>query len=459
MIFGRTVAIAGGIAVILCWPFASGQLAQKQIETYLSHFDDKNVKIEILSYERGYLSSTIQAKLTPTGRLQPQIQAYDLPSSMVIETELAHGFLSVSGNAQMVMTPEWRRSFESIWSQEASPFHAQYEISVFGHMDLTFRVDPFQTSKEGYQIDAGQLEITTTLDQDGYGISHAYLPSLMMRDEFDGKLKLTDLVFQFEGYQEQSLWIGQQSVDMKQAEFFDEEVSVLRLDSLSLMSQNRLNSFVRDDAEQIAAEATAAADVENISENVLEHSAKNQRMNSLNILKLDKFWLDSVGEYQSIHLALHAKNLDVLALNQFAKTYEGISSSQDNYQLLLPLSQLLSKGLQLELNPIQAGLPSGPLNGIIRIDLAESKMTRGLNPLMFMDQFQGAFDLNFPTVLMNDLPLMMGGMQNLWENFEKSGFIRNNADQTSIFIQIEDGQLISKSGERYPMTSIPYWLL
>ena len=60
----KYAAVGGAIVLVLCWPLAVGQIGQNVIQDGVAQMNSDVVKAEIVHYDRGYLSSTVQTRYT-----------------------------------------------------------------------------------------------------------------------------------------------------------------------------------------------------------------------------------------------------------------------------------------------------------------------------------------------------------------------------------------------------------
>ncbi|PNQ54052.1 DUF945 domain-containing protein, partial [Vibrio agarivorans] len=62
--FKKLGAIGGAISLALCWPLAVGQIGQSIIENGIAEMNSDEIKAEIVSYDRSYLSSVVLTRYT-----------------------------------------------------------------------------------------------------------------------------------------------------------------------------------------------------------------------------------------------------------------------------------------------------------------------------------------------------------------------------------------------------------
>lgn len=97
-------AIGGAIALALCWPLAVGQIGQNVIHDGITHLSNDSVKAEVVSYNRGYLSSEVQTRYTVADpELASQLEIDGLPTEFVVNSHVTHGLFSLKAESTLKM--------------------------------------------------------------------------------------------------------------------------------------------------------------------------------------------------------------------------------------------------------------------------------------------------------------------------------------------------------------------
>ena len=95
----QIVAASLGLTSILaCWPFVVGKIPQNTITDQVAQFqhDNPEAQAEILSYQRGYLSSeSVIHVVFVDPDLQAQLREWQLPTEYTINQHIQHGAFKV----------------------------------------------------------------------------------------------------------------------------------------------------------------------------------------------------------------------------------------------------------------------------------------------------------------------------------------------------------------------------
>ncbi len=438
MIFGKKAAFIGAILVVVCWPFASGQLAQKQVEARLGNMQYENMEIQVTRYERGYLSSEIETKITAINDLKDFMHSYELPSSLFIKTKLIHGFLNVFGEANIIITPEWQSALAPFGQLKKSPMTADFDLSIFGDIAVEAFTKEINTKYKELSIQVTPIVISSLMGRDKSTFFTSTIPKLTLGEGHD-KLILHDLSFIFDGSMRGSIWMGQQEMNFSSIEFLKKEKTLANVSQFSAKSQNIFQApFVNE--KQVISE---------------KKSEENARIKSLNQIKISKFFIENGGEYQSIALGLKVKNIDFSILKQMAQVYEDSAIERKNDSLILPFISLLAKGIDVEISPIQMRLPEGVLKGNVHLYLESHKNQEPTDLLAFSDKLKGEVKLHLPNGLINKLPFLSAVITRL----TTAGFSSSDKENTAIDIRFGEGKVIAQDGNSLPLSAFPFLLM
>lgn len=450
MIFGKKVAFIGALLVVICWPFASGQMAQKLLEARLekTHFEHFNVKIE--RYERGYLSSDIEIKLTAINNFKELIKTYDIPDDIIIDVSLTHGFFNVLGKAEVLVTPKWQAALASFELSEGSPFYANLDVSFLGNIEIEGFSKKIQANYKQFQVQAAPMHLSALIDRDNHLFFTSHLPKLML-EEAAGQMILTELGFKFDGYYlEDSIWIGQQKMNFSSVEFIDETKRLAKLDNFSAESQNKLQSVLLTDV--------ALIDDVNETPKQIEAEIEKQtdrHIESINRLKIANLFVHHLGDYQAIELGILVKDVNFELIKQMAQEYEQSASSQKNQSLMSTFIALLAKGIELEISPIQMKLPKGKLAGKVHLYIEQDQDLNPANIMALTDKIKGELRFSLPTEVVQGIPSLSHTVAKL----SKKGFSQEEKGITGIDIYIDMGQIRGIDGNSLPLSALPFLLM
>ncbi len=96
-------AIGGAISLALCWPLAVGQIGQSIIESGIAEINSDEIKAEIVSYDRGYLSSVVLTRYTVIdAEIKSQLENEGIPTSYDVQSDLTHGLTSLTADSELM---------------------------------------------------------------------------------------------------------------------------------------------------------------------------------------------------------------------------------------------------------------------------------------------------------------------------------------------------------------------
>ncbi len=448
MIFGKKVAFIGALLVVICWPFASGQMAQKLLEARLdeTHFEHVDIKIE--RYERSYLSSDFEIKITAIDDFKALIDTYGIPDNIIINASLTHGFFNVLGKANVLMTSEWQKALASFGLLEGAPFYANFDISFLGNINIEGFSKKIQANYKTLQIEAAPMHLSALIDRDNHIILTANLPTLTIK-EAAGQMILTDLGFRFDGYYlDDAIWIGQQEMQLSSAEFLDKTKLIAKLDRLSAQSENKLQSVLLTDVALIEEmNQTSLKEVEEDIEKLI-----NRYIESINRLKIANLFVESLGDYQAIELGILVKDVDLNLIKKMAKEYEQGAFIQNNQSLMSTFIALLAKGIKLDISPIQMKLPQGKFAGNVHLYIEPDQNLNAVNLMRLAEQIKGELHFSLPTEVVQTTPSLFQTVIKL----SKEGFSKEEKGRTEIDIFIDMGQIHGNKGKSLPLMALPF---
>jgi uncharacterized protein YdgA (DUF945 family) len=450
MIFGKKVAFMGALLVVVCWPFASGQMAQKLLEARLENTQFEHVDIKIERYERGYLYSDIEIKLTATNAFKTLINTYDIPDDIIIDASLTHGFFNVLGKAKMLITPAWQKALASFGLLEESPFHANFDISFLGNIDIEGFSKKIQANYKALQVQASPMYVSALIDRDNHLFFTSHLPKLTLQEEA-GKMILTELGFKFDGYYlEDSVWIGQQEMNFASVEFIDETKRIAKLDQFSAQSENKLQSVLLTDVALIGKVDETPKKLEQEIE-----KQTDRHIESINRLKIANVFVEHLGDYQAIELGVLVKDVNFDLIKKMAKEYEQSASVQKTQSLMSTFIALLAKGIELEVSPIQMKLPQGKIAGKVHLSIDKGQDLNPANLLALTNKIKGELRFNLPTKVVQTIPSLSHTVKKLAEK----GFSQEDKGTTDIDIFIDMGKIRGIDGQSLPLSTLPFLLM
>ena len=141
-------AIGGAIALALCWPLAVGQIGKNVIEDGVAHLTNESLNAEVISYDRGYLSSEVTTRYTVQDPiLAKELELDGFPTEFVVNSHVTHGLLSLQAESTLEDT-------------ERFPLKLTTVTQLNGNTDYSFELGNWHQSSEGE--DAAMISVTAS---------------------------------------------------------------------------------------------------------------------------------------------------------------------------------------------------------------------------------------------------------------------------------------------------------
>lgn len=428
MFLGKYGAIAGGLAVVACWPFATGQIAHSMYEREVDQRTTADFTLEEQSYERGYLSSQAVTRVQFKGESKVLLEQSGLPVAYEITSEISHGVLGVSSSNTLVMTPELQQITQKVWPGNPTPVRLDLDTLLTGASDYHLTVAPFSLSESNSNLTASELSVKGEIDRKGRGKATFSLPALAFNDDNGQQLKVDTITGSGQGYLQEGLWIGNQSLSIEQAQLDNGNGQSVQLAQVELEIGNEL-----------------------------VESASARALNNTNQLTVGEITLPDQTRWRNLVVALDANHLDYTAMSQIAllssQWQEGPAPGSAS-AMEQAVVDLLQSGLSVNLSPASLTLPEGDVSVDMRLELSGGDATGefGLNQLV--SQLSGNLDVAVPNVLLSRSP-----WREKVSNLSSAGFVTQSEKTTTLTARIEGNQVVGSSGNTVPLMQFVMYLL
>ena len=418
MIFGKKAAIAGAVSLAILWPFASGQLAQKLFEKQFSQFHHPNLKITTLSYDRGYLTSTIQTEIAFT--------QFPHSKPLLINTELSHGVIGVEGKSELEMTDALKSAIDSLWQKKESPIHVEFYANLFGKLSFAAEMEALTGKLEQLTIKTNPIVFNAVIEMNGDLNSTLNAAKVSLRHQSGEQIHLEGVVMNASGQMVDDIWLGQQGLSVQHADLGLNHYQV-KLEDARIESDNTL----------LKSELVSEADEKTLQELVV----------SKNKLQIKAFGLNELN-VSDVDFGLDLSGLDFKILNQIAQL-NGQSGQVQQLALITAVNQLIAKGMQLELNPANITIGEQSIVSDMTLNL-EPGVQEGVQSLQsLLDHINGHVNLKLPKALIGDSSSF------LMTQLDQKGFLSVKEDDYLISFNIVGDKMITDDGQMIPFG----WLL
>lgn len=417
-------AIGGAIVIVACWPLAVGQIGQRILTEGAQNAGNDRVAVSLVKYDRGYLSSEVQTKITLLDpRLKQQFIADGLPTEFVLNSHVSHGVVSLSSQTTLADYRDF-------------PMTLQTTTQLNGNTDFNLVLNAWNYHRDGeepFTVSLSPSYIKGMVTKLGEVKFESKIPSLAIDFDNQAKIVLTDMTTKGEGKQTNGFWIGDQ---------------VLTIGKLT--GQGNLP------------EEPAKAGEEKTAPVVLELNGFNYHFTS----KLDEqqtrfssqhvFTLDALDS-KTVHakqmeLDFALNGVDSNAFKQLSNLYQNNPSlSNEEIGKALPyVDTLFSQGFDVSLGKMDATIGEGRFTSQVSLSVPKGTEHVSQNPAAVVTALTGHIGTTASTALLEQFPEM-----HKWaDELVVMEMATQNDKGYALKAEIKDGSVVFDNGEKIPLISL-----
>lgn len=402
----KTGAIAGALAIAACWPLAVGQLAQKQIEKQFTQFDDSRVKLELVSYERGYLSSLARSNVTV---IDPNLKAIltdaHLPTEFAIKHDISHGIWSVSSDNEFEM-------------ENPIPLDLKTTTYITGSTDLDIKLGAYkQVFDDASQLDIKPLTADVALGSDGKVEMQYHSEGLKLILNQDESFTAAAFEGYADGYRQGNFWIGKQGIKASDLDFTNAKT----LDALTVKNLDYgYQTSLGDDQTRLSNQSIATLD-----------SLDYQGLN-----------------FKDLKLDFGVKDIDAqsfIALVELVNKAQN-PNQEDSQRAFTYLNQIMQQGFETGLNNFEVSLGEGKVKSAINIAVPENAPSPVSAPFKFIS----AITLDTDTLISEEILLQFPELKPKFEKLLKMKMMEKTDEGYLLKGKLEDGTMTFSNGQTMP---------
>ncbi|MBA5763067.1 DUF945 family protein [Vibrio sp. 404] len=408
----KFAAIGGAISLALCWPLAVGQIGQNVIEDSVAKLNSDALTAEIVSYDRGYLSSTVTTRYVVTDPVMAaQLEADGVPAEIVVNSNIQHGLISLSADSVM-----------DNWTEIPLTLHTVTQLN--GNTDFEFKLDNWHQSTEGE--DGAMMLITpstlkghaTVLGQVDYELT---VPSIEVDFNSGEKLLVENVTGQGSGKKVNSFWIGDQMMKIEQMSVFDPQQTV----QFNLKNGEYVYSAeYAETTERVASKHTVSVGEVTVEQESLEN------------LEIDFAFGD----------------LDAASFEQLVTLYQNspMLTAQDLQEMIPYLDNLFSKGFYLSSDKISMNIGDGEFTSQWKLIVPQGTDNVSQDPMKVMPALQGHFDSFISNALVDQYP----AIQQTIDEGVIMEFVKQTDQGYQVKAEIKEGNIVFEGGQKVPLMSL-----
>ena len=405
-------AIGGAIALILCWPFVVGHMAQLSIERSIVQLINENTRAEVIKYDRGYLSSKVKIRLSVIKKdLKDEFIAGGFPTEFTFDTSLKHGFVSIQGTSKIEELPEL--------------LMLKTDTYLSGNTDFDLMVNEWKSSelndKASFTIASSELKGRINIDG---GIKYKLrIPYLNIESLSDQSASFSDIDFEGNGKKLNSVWIGDH---------------ILKTGKINFSRDCDSAHFKWNDSRY---EFSSKLDDE------------NSRVITRHVVELNNIETEE-GRVEHILFDFELGDMDSTAFDQLINFYRDGEQSKtaSAVEKIKPyIEQLFSRGFYMSLNSLVVDISDkSKVNASIKLSIPEGTDGVSDNPTVVIPKLTGTASSQLTQGFSKQFPLIQQGVNQAKQN----GLVSEVDDNYIIDAEINNGNLDFSTGQKLPLMSL-----
>lgn len=408
----KWAALGGAVSLAVCWPLAVGQIGQSIIEDGIAKLDSQTLKAEIISYERGYLSSVVTTRYTIIDPvIAEQFEADGLPVEFEMRSDLTHGLTSLDAQS-------------SLLGVETLPLTISSTTQLNGNTDFTIAMDSWnlQSEVEGVSVSTAPMSVSGRATVLGDLNFEFDVPSIQVDFESGEELHLSHLKGTGQGKQQNGYWLGKQDIQVGELQLSDVDAQPV----FGLYQSRYLGNTQLD--------------------------AKGERLESQLSFKTNKLLMSDGNEAHNLNLEFSLKNLDRQAFDEVMAIYHGspVLMEEDIAKILPHIDTLFDKGFAIAIDNLSMTLGEGKFENQWHLQIPQGTDKITQDPMKIITAMQGDVHTYFSNELVTQYPFIQEGVDELlvMELLEQiEGGYQLKAD-------IKEGKLVFKNGQAFPLFSL-----
>jgi uncharacterized protein YdgA (DUF945 family) len=407
----KTIAAVGGAVVLIgIWPLAVGQIGQNVLTDAIENATNQGVNIELVEYDRGYLSSTAKSKLTVVDPLAvAQLEASGWPTEYEFEHDISHGLVSLSGKTHHVGTPQYVLETDTQLNG-----NTEFRLATSAQQ---FDLD----SSDPMTVIMGPISFEGTLTVLGKMEYQLDMPSLAFDLKDGAVISFNGIKSSGEGNIEEGLWLGEQTVALTSFSVSDSE----RNNVIDMQEMNYQFKTSEDETQQIL-QGDYLLNID---------SVKNQD-----------------GEANNINLSFTAGGFDKMAFLSLTNLYQKspVWTEQDTQTASPHIDTLIAKGFFLKLNQFSLEIEQGRFESDFEFRIPQNASNNSQDIMKLIGMIEGNMNVFISNHLVQAYPYIKENLDEL--------LIMDIANQTEdgyeLKMKLKQGQVEFPSGQKAPLMAL-----
>ncbi|KPA54031.1 hypothetical protein VT25_03035 [Photobacterium leiognathi subsp. mandapamensis] len=432
MLLKNVVAGAGAVAVILCWPLATGQIGESLYMGAIKNYHSPYMTITNQSFERGYLSSDAVSRIELKDTLKTTFENEGLPTTWLVKHHIKNGFLGVKSTSELEIDKNIAPTVKDIWGENIQPITLVTDSSLTGNTDFTMTISPVNYKHADAFVNSQAFVLKGTADTKGTGDFSYSLPTLNVKTDSGETMQVTALDGNGKGHMEGNFWIGEQTFTLGKANFASvDNQHHVEIDGMNVVMKNALSQPKDEKAP----------------------NEETQQVTNTNNVSVKKIVTLDGHEYTDFNFALALKDLNYKAVSRLAAMEEVTNHEQQQQQMqeaMLALDLLVAKGATVDLSDLSVMTKQGKVNASLLLELQPGLARASENLAALPSKLAGNVNIAMPKGFVANEPLLAEQIPNLL----KQKMITENQDSYQLTVKIENSQLVFGSGLKIPLAML-----
>ncbi|MUJ36142.1 DUF945 family protein [Aliivibrio fischeri] len=417
----KYAAIGGAIALVACWPFATGKIGEAIFKDGIASYDNSVIAIENLSYDRGYLSSTAQSRIHVVDPgLSAELEHAGYPTDIIVNHEISHGLLSISSVSTFETEANKSDFIKGLKLTTESQLTGTTDL-LLSSQDANFVNDDLRA--QGVEkLFVAASEVSATVQKDGQFSLVYNLPKTELRLDNQSEFIVDNVKGQSVGHYVGDIFIGEANIGMDK----------LLLNDVEGQNHNEVKGFNYTSINQIKE---------------VKDKPEDNALTSSNKLTINEVVTDSgTLENGVFDLSFEELNYDAL-IKLVPLLQEQEITPEKVQQLMLSFDLLAAKGFKVNLNEFSADVLGSKVNSQILLTLPEGTARASQNADKLVQTLQGSSELVIAKKLVDETPELRMQMDELLVN----EFATEEGDNYRLSAKIANGQIELPNGQKMPL--------
>lgn len=417
----KYAAIGGAIALVACWPFATGKIGEAIFKDGIASYDNSVIAIENLSYDRGYLSSTAQSRIHVVDPgLSAELEHAGYPTDIIVNHEISHGLLSISSVSTFETEANKSDFIKGLKLTTESQLTGTTDL-LLSSQDANFVNDDLRA--QGVEkLFVAASEVSATVQKDGQFSLVYNLPKTELRLDNQSEFIVDNVKGQSVGHYVGDIFIGEANIGMDK----------LLLNDVEGQNHNEVKGFNYTSINQIKE---------------VKDKPEDNALTSSNKLTINEVVTDS-GTLENGVFDLSFEELNYDALIKLVPLLQDQEITPEKVQqLMLSFDLLAAKGFKVNLNEFSADVLGSKVNSQILLTLPAGTARASQNADKLVQTLQGSSELVIAKKLVDETPELRMQMDELLVN----EFATEEGDNYRLSAKIANGQIELPNGQKMPL--------